>query len=90
MTILLTIWRLITGNRIARTVGMIVMAVLGVLTFGAVKKREGAKAARSEAAVKAAKGYQKTTERMQNEDAAMGDDPAALREWLRKRDADKR
>ena len=55
MSIRRTIWRLITGNRIARTVGVIVMAVLGVLTFGAVKKREGmrdAKAKQTEATLK--------------------------------------
>ena len=37
------LWAIITGNRIARALGIAVMAVLGVLTFGAVKKREGAK-----------------------------------------------
>jgi len=90
MTILLTLWRLIAGNKVARAIGGALMAIAAVLTFGALKKREGARTAKSDAAIKAAKDYQKTTERIQDADAAMGDDPAALREWLRKRDADKR
>jgi hypothetical protein len=49
------IWQFLIGNRIARTLGMIVMAVLGVLTFGAVKKREGAQDARAKDAARAAK-----------------------------------
>ncbi len=37
------IWTILTTNKLARALGIAVMAVLGVLTFGAVKKREGAK-----------------------------------------------
>jgi hypothetical protein len=44
------IWQFLTGNKIARTIGMVVMAVLGVLTFGAMKKREGARDARQKRA----------------------------------------
>jgi hypothetical protein len=84
------IWQFLTGNRIARTIGMVVMAVLGVLTFGAVKKREGARDAKAKRDIQDLKGFKKTTERMQDADAAMGDDPAALREWLRKRDTEQR
>jgi hypothetical protein len=80
------IWTFLTGNKIARTIGLAVMAVLGVLTFGAVKKREGAQGAKAKQAVKDAKAYRKTNERMQDADAAMGDDPAVLRDSLRKRD----
>jgi tetrahydromethanopterin S-methyltransferase subunit G len=80
------VWTFLTGNKIARTIGMVVMAVLGVLTFGAVKKREGAQDAKAKQAVKDAKAYRKTNERMQDADAAMGDDPAVLRDSLRKRD----
>ena len=37
------LWTILTTNKLARALGIAVMAVLGVLTFGAVKKREGAK-----------------------------------------------
>jgi hypothetical protein len=37
-----------------------------------------------------AKAYQKTTERMQDAEAAFGDDPAVLRERLRERNPDQR
>lgn len=80
------IWTFLTGNRIARTIGLAVMAVLGVLTFGAVKKREGAQQAKAKQATKDAKAYRQTNERMQDADAAMGDDPAVLRDSLRNRD----
>lgn len=36
------LWTILTTNKLARALGIAVMAVLGVLTFGAVKKREGA------------------------------------------------
>jgi hypothetical protein len=49
------IWTFLTGNKIARTIGMVVMAVLGVLTFGAVKKREGAQGAKAKRDVADAK-----------------------------------
>lgn len=49
------IWSLLTGNRLVRAIGAALIAVAGVLTFGALKKREGAQAARADAAVKAAK-----------------------------------
>ena len=90
MTILLTIWRLITGNPIARAIGGALVAIAGILTFGAIKKREGAQAAKAKQATKDAKAYRDTTERMQDADAAMGDDPAVLRDSLRKRDPQQR
>lgn len=74
MTILLTIWRLITGNPIARAIGGALVAVAGILTFGAIKKREGAQAARSKAAAEAAKAKEKTIEDVLRETAS--DDPA--------------
>lgn len=51
---------------------------------------KGGARARTKAEVKDLKGFQRTTERMQDADVAMGDDPAALREWLRQRDPDQR
>lgn len=49
---------LLFNNKIARTVGMIVMAMLGVLTFGAVKKREGMRDAKSKQTEATFKGIQ--------------------------------
>lgn len=84
------VWSLITGNPLARFVAKLAGIALAVLTFGAWQRRQGAQAAKAKQAVKDAKGFKKTTERMQDADAAMGDDPAALREWLRNRDPDQR
>jgi hypothetical protein len=61
-----------------------IIAVLGGAWLAG--KRQGA----VRADLDAAKDNIKTTERMQDADAAMGDDPAALRDWLRNRDPDQR
>jgi hypothetical protein len=58
-------------------------AALGLYAKG----RADAKAKRD---MRDAAGYRKTTERMQDADASIRDDPAALREWLRDRDPDQR
>lgn len=68
------IWSLLTGNRLVRAVGAALVAVAGVLTFGALKRREGAQAARADAAVKAAKAKEKTIEEVLRETPS--DDPA--------------
>jgi DNA anti-recombination protein RmuC len=47
MTILITLWRVLTGNKIARTIGMVVMAVLGALTFGKINQWTGASGQRA-------------------------------------------
>lgn len=75
------IWKLILGG-----LWRPLLAVLGAAGVY-VKGRADAKA---KADLRDLKGFKKTTERMQDADAAMGDDPAALREWLRKRDPDQR
>jgi succinate dehydrogenase/fumarate reductase flavoprotein subunit len=78
------IWSFLTGNKIARTIGLAVMAVLGVLTFGAVKKREGAQQAKAKQAVEAAKAKEKTIEDVLRETPS--DDPVDdIRERMRKR-----
>ncbi len=41
------LWAIISGNPIARALGIAIMAVLGVLTFGKIKRREGVKDERS-------------------------------------------
>jgi len=75
---------LLFNNKIARTIGMVVMAVLGVLTFGAVKKREGARDAKAKRAAQDAKAHQKTIEEVLRETPS--DDPADdIRDRMRKR-----
>ncbi len=74
------IWRLILGG-----LWKPLLAVLGAAGLY-VKGRADAKA---KADLRDLKGFKKTTERMQDADAAMGDDPAVLRDSLRQRDPDK-
>jgi len=81
---------LLTGNPIARFVAKLAGIALAVLTFGAWQRRQGAQGAKAKQVAKDAAAYRKTTERIQDADATMGDDPAALREWLRKRDPEQR
>ena len=81
---------ILTGSRIGRLLAKLAGIALAVVTFGAWQRRQGAQGQKAKQATKDAKAYRKTTERMQHEDAAMGDDPDALREWLRQRDTDKR
>jgi hypothetical protein len=81
MTILSLLWRFTIGGAwkwLAAGAGLI-----GVY----LKIRSGDKA---KADLRDLKGFKETTERMQDADAAMGDDPAVLRDRLRKRDPDKR
>lgn len=74
------IWRLIVGG-----LWKPLLAVLGAAGVY-VKGRADAKA---KADLRDLKGFKKTTERMQDADAAMGDDPAVLRDSLRQRDPNK-
>ena len=74
------IWRLILGG-----LWKPLLAVLGAAGVY-VKGRSDAKA---KADLRDLKGFKKTTERMQDADAAMGDDPAVLRDSLRQRDPNK-
>ena len=82
------IWDILTGllpnvwGYIAAA-GAALLGILGVY----VKGRRDAKA---KADLRDLKGFKKTTERMQDADAAMGDDPAVLRDSLRQRDPNKR
>lgn len=62
--------------------GAALLGILGVY----VKGRRDAKA---KADLRDLKGFKKTTERIQDADAAMGDDPAVLRDSLRQRDPNK-
>ena len=74
------IWKLILGG-----LWRPLLAVLGAAGVY-VKGRADAKA---KADLRDLKGFKKTTERMQDADAAMGDDPAVLRDSLRQRDPNK-
>lgn len=74
------IWKLILGG-----LWKPLLAVLGAVGIYA-KGRADAKA---KADLRDLKGFKKTTERIQDADAAMGDDPAVLRDSLRQRDPDK-
>ena len=79
------LWELVSGGLGPYlAAGFAALVALGAAFF---KGRSSANAARD---VKDAKGFRKTTERMQDEDAAMGDDPAGLRDWLRHRNSDQR
>ena len=75
------IWKLILGG-----LWKPLLAVLGAAGIYA-KGRSDAKA---KADLRDLKGFKKTTERMQDADAAMGDDPAVLRDSMRQRDPNKR
>lgn len=63
--------------------GAALLGILGVYVKGRLD-------ARTKADLRNLKGYQETTERMQDEDAAMGDDPSVLRDRLRQRDPNQR
>lgn len=81
MTILTLIWRFTIGGAwkwLAAGAGLVGLYLKG---------RADSKAKQ---AGKDAKAFQKTTERMQDADAAMGDDPAVLRDRLRNRDPKQR
>ena len=74
------IWKLILGG-----LWRPLLAVLGAAGVY-VKGRADAKA---KADLRDLNGFKKTTERIQDADAAMGDDPAVLRDSLRQRDPNK-
>ena len=78
------IWDLISGlvPNLWGYVAMAGTAILGALGI----YFKGRSDAKRKADLKDLKGFKKTTERMQDADAAMGDDPAVLRDSLRKRD----
>ena len=65
-----------------------VIAALAALGFGVARKRAGKREARMETALEAAERYAKTRKAMDDAEAAMGDDPAVLRDSLRARPED--
>ena len=82
------IWDLISGL-LPNAWGYIAAAGGAVLGAAALyfKGRSDAKA---KADMRDLKGFKKTTERMQDADVAMGDDPAVLRDRMRQRDPNQR
>ena len=74
-----TLWTILTTNKLARALGIAVMAVLGVLTFGAVKKREGAQdqkakhdAANAKATIQALEARDEVEDRIARDGDARG------------------
>ena len=82
------IW--LIANPIARALAKMAALVLAVLTFGAWNRHKGKRAERDRQAEERAKARAKTLERMQDAEAAMGDDPAVLRDRMRQRSPDQR
>ncbi len=83
MSIFLTIWRIITGNKVARAIGGALMAIAAVLTFGAIKKREGARDAKAKQAQAQATADRKAHERINEADLGIGASDAERVERLR-------
>lgn len=78
------LWTILTTNKLARALGIAVMAILGVLTFGAVKKREGAQDQKAKQDAANAKAHTETVERVLDETTSA--DPAdAIRRRMRER-----
>lgn len=65
-----------------------IIAGLAVLGFGVARKQAGKKEACMETALEAAERYAKQRKAMDDAEAAMGDDPAVLRDSLRARPED--
>lgn len=82
------IWDMISGI-VPNLWGYI--AAAGAAILGALGLYfKGRSDAKRKADLKDLQGFKKTTERMQDAEAAMGDDPAVLRDSLRNRDPKQR
>lgn len=62
--------------------------IVGAVVYGIGQRRRGRKEAKAETALEAAERYAKQRNAMDDAEAAMGDDPAVLAEWLRNRPED--
>ena len=82
------IWDLITGL-LPNVWGYIAAAGAALLGLGGFYLK-GRRDAKAKADLRDLNGFKQTTERMQDADVAMGDDPAVLRDSLRQRDPNKR
>jgi hypothetical protein len=65
------IWALLQ-SRLARWIGAAVMGALAVLTFGAIKRREGVTQERARQAARDAQAERETHERINNADTGAG------------------
>jgi hypothetical protein len=75
---------LILQSRIARWIGAAVMGALAVLSFGAIKRREGVQAERAKEAERDAADFAETIREVTNETASS--EPAdAIRQRMRDR-----
>ncbi len=62
--------------------------IIGAVVYGIGQRRRGRKEAKAETALEAAERYAKQRKAMDDAEAAMGDDPAVLRDSLRVRSKD--
>lgn len=62
--------------------------IIGAIIYGIGQRRRGRKEAKAETALEAAERYAKQRKAMDDAEAAMGDDPAVLRDSLRARSKD--
>jgi hypothetical protein len=75
---------LILQSRLARWLGAAVMGALAVLSFGAIKRREGVQAERAKEAARDAADFAETIREVTNETASVEPDDA-IRQRLRNR-----
>ena len=62
--------------------------IIGAVVYGIGQRWQGRKEAKAETALEAAERYAKQRKAMDDAEAAMGDDPAVLRDRLRNRPED--
>jgi len=62
--------------------------IIGAVVYGIGQRKRGRKEAKAETALEAAERYAKQRKAMDDAEAAMGDDPAVLRDSLRNRSKD--
>ena len=74
---------ILTKSRLARWFGAAVMGALAVLSFGAIKRREGAQAERAKEAARAAQAEREAHERINQADTGAGLSDDARRDRLR-------
>lgn len=77
------IWAAILNSRPVRWLGAALVALAGLLAWGAAKKREGAAEARSDAAAEAAQANEEAHDRINQAETGAGLDDDQRRKWLR-------